>query len=295
MVVSRVAGGCECRHPPCAASCVVAAGAAIARVEASAVGAPGGGSALTRPGESTPRPRVRRRAALRSPRMCGRYVVAFDPQTLVSGFSVVRAPPFPRRWNVAPQSEVPVVHETRDGDRVATPMRWGLVPHWARDPAIGRRLVNARAEGVFEKPSFRQAIRRRRCLLPASGFYEWQATRDGKQPWYVSPRGALPFAMAGMFEAWRASEDDEWQLSCCIVTTAANALMAPIHDRMPVMIAPQDWGRWLARETLEREAIEPMLVGADPATMQAWPVARAVNRASAEGDRLIEPLPASPD
>jgi len=223
--------------------------------------------------------------------MCGRYVVAYDPETLVSGFSVVRVPPFPRRWNVAPQSEVPVVHETRDGDRVVTLMRWGLVPHWARDPSIGHKLNNARAEGVFDKASFRQAIRRRRCLLPASGFYEWQPTPAGKQPWFVTPRGDLPFAMAGMFEAWRPDESSEWVLTCCILTTAANALMAPIHDRMPVMVAPADWARWLARDLQDRDAIAPLLVPPDPATMQAWPVSRAVNRGSAEGAQLIEPLP----
>jgi putative SOS response-associated peptidase YedK len=223
--------------------------------------------------------------------MCGRYVVAYDPETLVSGFSVVRVVPFPRRWNVAPQSMVPVVHETKEGERVATLMRWGLLPHWAKDPALGNKLNNARAEGVFDKPSFRQAVRRRRCLLPASGFYEWQATPSGKQPWYVSPRGELPFAMAGLFEAWRPGEADEWLLTCCVVTTAPNALMMPIHDRMPVMIRPEDWSRWLARDVQEREAIEPLLQPCDPAGMQAWPVSRAVNRGSAEGEALVEPLP----
>ncbi len=222
--------------------------------------------------------------------MCGRYVVAYDPQTLVSGFSVVRVPAFPKRWNVAPQSEVPVVYETREGERVAELMRWGLLPHWAKDPALGQKLNNARAESVFDKPSFRQAVRRRRCLLPASGFYEWQATPSGKQPWYVSPHGDIPFAMAGLFEAWRADADSEWVLTCCILTTEANALMAPIHDRMPVMVAPQDWARWLARDVEQREAIETMLRPADPATMRAWPVARAVNRGSAEGEALIAPL-----
>ncbi len=217
--------------------------------------------------------------------------MAYDPQMLVSGFSVVRVPAFPRRWNVAPQSEVPVVHDTKDGERVAELMRWGLLPHWARDPSLGHKLNNARAESAFDKPSFRQAIRRRRCLLPATGFYEWQATPTGKQPWLVTPRGDLPFAMAGLFEAWRQDESSEWVLTCCVLTTTANALMAPIHDRMPVMVAPEDWSRWLARDVTERESIEPLLVPADPSTMQAWPVSRAVNRGSAEGEALIARLP----
>ena len=118
--------------------------------------------------------------------MCGRYVIAYGPEMLVQGFSATRVVPFPQRYNVAPQSEVPVVFETREGERVARLMRWGLVPHWAKDASIGHKLNNARAEGIADKPSFRQALRRRRCILPASGFYEWQAVPSGegagKQP-----------------------------------------------------------------------------------------------------------------
>jgi putative SOS response-associated peptidase YedK len=225
--------------------------------------------------------------------MCGRYVIAYDPQTLVAGFSVLRVPPFPRRWNVTPQSPVPVVVETRSGERIAELMRWGLVPSWAKDPAVGNKLANARAEGIFERPAFRQAIRRRRCLLPASGFYEWQSTPAGRQPWYFSParadRGGL-LAMAGLFEAWRPAPDAPWLLSCCVITTAANALMAPIHDRMPVLIQAANWAAWLARAATDPAAIEPMLVPAADGMLQAWPVSRAVSRAANEGPELVEPL-----
>jgi putative SOS response-associated peptidase YedK len=225
--------------------------------------------------------------------MCGRYAVAYDPETLISGFSLTRAPAFPRRWNVAPQSPVPVVYETRDGERVAEIMRWGLVPHWARNESLGHKLNNARAEGLYDKPSFRQAARRRRCLLPASGFFEWQATPSGKQPWYITPADEPMFAMAGLFEAWRppaAGPEAPWLLSCCVITTEANALMAPIHDRMPVMLARGDWAAWLSRRAQDPAAVAPLLRAADPATMRAWPVARAVNRGSADGPALIEPL-----
>ena len=170
-------------------------------------------------------------------------------------------------------------------------MRWGLLPHWAKDASLGRKLNNARAETVFAKPSFRQAARRRRCLLPASGFFEWQATPTGKQPWYISPRGDLPFAMAGLFEAWRAAEDADWLLTCCVVTTVPNALMAPIHDRMPVLLAPADWAAWLARDQQDPEPLTPLLAPCDAAGMQAWPVSRAVNRSRAEGEALIDPIP----
>ena len=230
--------------------------------------------------------------------MCGRYVVAYDPNKLISGFSVVRVTPFPKRWNVAPMSMVPVVHDTREGERVADLMRWGLLPHWAKDEKLAAKLNNARAEGMADKPSFRQAVRRRRCLLPASGFYEWQATPEGKQPWYISPRDADAdeplFAFAGLFEAWRApgaGADADWLLTCCIVTTAANALMAPIHERMPVTIAREHWAQWLDRKLQEPAALAPLMAPADPARMQAWPVSRAVGRSSVEGEALIEPLP----
>ncbi len=222
--------------------------------------------------------------------MCGRYVVAYDPETLVSGFSVTRVTPFPKRWNVTPQSDVPVVRETKEGERVVDLMRWGLVPHWAKDASIGHKLNNARAEGVFDKPSFRQAVRHRRCLLPASGFYEWQATPSGKQPWYISASGAPFIALAGLFEAWRPDDDAEWLLSCCIVTTEPNALMAPIHDRMPVIVPPAHWAAWLSRSVQEPAALAPLLVPAPAAGLQAWPVSRAVSRGSAEGAGLVTPL-----
>lgn len=232
--------------------------------------------------------------------MCGRYVVAYDPETLVSGFSLVRAPAFPKRWNVAPQSEVPVVHETREGERIATLMRWGLVPHWARDPAIGHKLNNARSEGAADKPSFRQALRRRRCLLPASGFYEWQAPPPGapksvrKQPWYFSPAPGAPgpglLAMAGLFEAWRPKE--EWLLTCCVLTTSPNGVLAPVHDRMPVLLAPDDWARWLDRGAQDPAGAAELLRPCPDAWLQAWTVARAVSAGRAEGPVLIEPVAA---
>ena len=193
--------------------------------------------------------------------MCGRYVVAYDPETLVSGFSLTRVVPFPRRWNVTPQSPVPVVHETSEGERVAELMRWGLVPHWAKDASIGHKLNNARADGLFDKPSFRQAARRRRCLLPASGFYEWQATPAGKQPWYISAAPASPFlAMAGLFEAWRPNDAEEWLLTCCVVTTDAEC--ADGADPRPHAGDPgagPQWAAWLSRDEQDPAALAPLL------------------------------------
>ena len=225
--------------------------------------------------------------------MCGRYVLAYDPETLVSGFSVTRVTPFPRRYNIAPQSAVPVVYETREGERVAELMSWGLVPHWAKDAAIGHKLNNARADGLFDKPSFRQAARRRRCLLPASGYYEWHTpagAKPVKQPWYFSSAEGAPLAMAGIFEAWRPTADAEWLLTCCIVTVAANALMAPIHDRMPALLAPEQWAQWLSRSEQDAASLAPLLAPCPPEWLRAWPVSRAVSPGSAEGEALIAPL-----
>jgi putative SOS response-associated peptidase YedK len=220
--------------------------------------------------------------------MCGRYVVAYDPETLVSGFSVRESVPFPRQWNLTPQSDVPVVHETKEGERIAVLMRWGLVPHWARDAAIGHKLNNARAETAAEKPSFRQALRRRRCILPASGFYEWQATPSGKQPHYIAARSGEPLALAGLFEAWRPDDSAPWLLSCCILTTTPNAVMAPIHDRMPVILKREDWARWLSRAEQEAAAVEPLLVPAADDLLQARPVSRALNRGEQRPEVIFE-------
>lgn len=236
--------------------------------------------------------------------MCGRYVIAYGPEMLVHGFSATRVVSFPQRYNVAPQPQVPVVYETREGERVAELMRWGLVPHWAKDASIGNKLNNARAESIADKPSFRQAVRRRRCILPASGFYEWQAVAagsgGGKQPWYVSPKGEPLFAFAGLFEAWRPKPDADaeaadWLLTCCIVTTAPNALMATIHDRMPVTLARNNWDAWLSRGVQDPAELAPLMQGQPAEAMQAWPVARTVNRSSAEGAELITPLGSKPE
>ncbi|MCW5636368.1 MAG: SOS response-associated peptidase [Rubrivivax sp.] len=235
--------------------------------------------------------------------VCGRYVVAYDPETLVSGFSVLRVPVFPKRWNVAPQSDVPVIYETRQGERVVELMRWGLVPSWAPDPSLGHKLNNARAEGVFDKPAFKQAVRRRRCLLPASGFYEWQAlpgpgANEGKpgkpvkQPWFISAASGEPLAMAGLFEAWRSAPGAPWLLTCCVLTCEANPLMAPIHERMPVLVARADWATWLSRREQDPAAIAPLLAPPPAEGLLAWPVSRAVSRSASEGPELARPLPA---
>ena len=163
--------------------------------------------------------------------------------------------------------------------------RWGLVPFWAKDPAIGNRMINARAETVAEKPSFRAAFRKRRCLVLADGFYEWKKEGDGKTPYFISLKNGEPFAFAGLWESWSARESDAAIQSATLITTAANNFMATVHHRMPVVLQPDTADRWLAGD-------DQVLgdVAANSPEFIAWPVAKRVNNARNEGADLITRL-----
>lgn len=218
--------------------------------------------------------------------MCGRYVLSIDPAALSEYFALAACEPYAPRWNIPPGTDIPVIRRSPEGGRVAHLLRWGLVPHWAKDKTIGQRLTNARAESVTDKPAFRSAFARRRCLIPADGFYEWKAEGKCKQPYYISLRDGSPLAMAGLWESW-TSPTGEILRSCAIITTAANALMQPIHDRMPAIIAPEHWQDWLAAPP---EAVSHLLAPFPSEPLQAWPVDRRVSKASNDDPGLIEPL-----
>jgi putative SOS response-associated peptidase YedK len=175
--------------------------------------------------------------------MCGRFLLNAPMEALELQFGAVAGMDFGPRFNIAPTNPVPVVKETEVG-RVITLHHWGLIPSWAKDPAMGGRLCNARAETLADKPSFRAAFRRRRCLVPASGFYEWQV-RPGqpKQPYLIQAVSGEPLAFAGLWDLWEGF--DGCLESCTIITTEANHFMAPVHDRMPVVLARADWATWL--------------------------------------------------
>ena len=240
--------------------------------------------------------------------MCGRFTIYPTPTELQEFFDLFRTDDFAPRYNVAPTQTVPIIRHDDDGHRVGNLLRWGLIPPWANSAAEGAKMINCRSESAATKPAFRRAFKERRCLVPASGFYEWQAAAakpgGAKQPWYISPKDAPMFAFAGLFEAWRPHADaegkaavarsEEWLLTCCIVTTAPNAIMAPIHDRMSLILARAHWDAWLNRERHDPAALAPLLQGVAAASMQAWPVSRAVNRGSAEGEALIAPLDPPP-
>lgn len=220
--------------------------------------------------------------------MCGRFALHHHPDVVALAFGLSEAPQFSARYNIAPMSNVAVVRAGKEGARHAVTVRWGLLPRWARDPKLAAKMNNARAETVAEKPSFREAYRRRRCLLPASGFYEWHAEGGRKQPWYIHPRGAELFGFAALWEHWQGPEGA--LETCAIVTTDANAVMRPIHDRMPVILAPADFARWLdCRPDID---VADLLRPCDPAMLDAFKVSAAVNNARNESPALIEPMAA---
>ena len=218
--------------------------------------------------------------------MCGRYALDSPPTLIKARFRLDECIDFAPRYNIPPGTEIPVIRQSPEGKRVLHLLRWGLVPHWAKDPAIGNKLNNARGESVAEKPAFRDAFKRRRCLIPASGFYEWHTEGKFKQPYFISLKSGEPLAMAGLWESWRGPEGEILR-TACIITTGPNAVMAPIHDRMPVILEPVHWAAWLAAPVDE---IAGLVRPLDPEGMQAWPVSRRVSKAVDDDPALIEPV-----
>lgn len=196
-------------------------------------------------------------------------------------------PNLPPRYNIAPSQDVPVVRLKRDrSGRELAMVRWGLVPSWADDPKIGYRLINARAESVAKKPAFRDAFKKRRCLVPANGFYEWEKRDGGKQPWLIRAKGGALLAFAGLWEIWRPPDGEPLQ-SCTIVTCAPNALAGRFHNRMPVILDAADHERWLSGEPEEAST----LLGPCPDDrLEAWPVSPQVNSPKHDDANLITPL-----
>ncbi|WP_424629590.1 SOS response-associated peptidase family protein [Bradyrhizobium sp. SYSU BS000235] len=221
--------------------------------------------------------------------MCGRYIIASPPDALRRLFAYGEQPNMPARFNVAPTQPVPVVI-LENGARHFHLMRWAFMPAWVKDPRQFAVVINARSETVFEKPSFRNAIKRRRCLLPADGYYEWQTARAGKQPFFIHRADGRPVAFAGVAETWSGPNGEEVD-TVAIVTAAARPDMAVLHDRVPVTIDPDDFERWLDSNATENEILSLMVAPAE-GTFIWHAVSRAVNSVANDGPGLIVPLSA---
>ncbi|MFN2138584.1 MAG: SOS response-associated peptidase [Candidatus Promineifilaceae bacterium] len=220
--------------------------------------------------------------------MCGRFALLAPGPVIAEQFGVSVAHEIAPRYNIAPTQPVAAVRLDGDGERELTYFQWGLIPSWAKDPAMGSRLINARSETAAEKPSFRAAYKRRHCLLPASGFYEWRKLNGSKQPTYIRPIGDELFGLAGLWEIWYDAEGSELQ-TCTILTTGPNELMEPIHNRMPVIIDPDDYSTWLdAADYLDQA--QHLLRPYPSDRMQAYSVSTAVNNPRNESAENIRPL-----
>jgi putative SOS response-associated peptidase YedK len=227
--------------------------------------------------------------------MCGRYASSRGATFLADHFEVDEpleeelAP----SWNVAPTDPVAVVLQ-RGRARALRVARWGLVPSWATDPKVGSRFINARAETVASKPAFRAAYARRRCLVPADGYYEWQTDRgeDGrvrKQPWFLSARDGTPLPMAGLYEVWRPPGDGAPLWTCTVLTTSAPDDVGRLHDRTPLLVPRAEWDRWL--DPTREDPGEGLLVPGTPGVLAAWPVTAEVGNVRNDGPQLVQPVP----
>lgn len=248
--------------------------------------------------------------------MCGRYASSRSPQDLAEEFEIDRATlaetltsPVEPDWNVAPTKEVPAVvvrpsgGEDAPAQRQLRTLRWGLVPFWAKDPSIGSKMINARMETVAEKPAYRQAFAKRRCLLPADGYYEWYATdeltkagKPRKQPFFIRPADGSVMAMAGLYEIWRdptrADDDPErFRWTCTVLTTTAEDDLGRIHDRMPLLVERERRTAWLDPERNDPADLAGLLVPATPGLLEAYPVSPRVGNVRNNGPDLVEPLP----
>ena len=217
--------------------------------------------------------------------MCGRFALDTPPKKLAEYFELTGELDFSPSWNIAPSTQILAITADKEGSKHLHKMKWGLIPSWAKDVTIGNKLANARGETVAEKPSFRTAFKNRRCIIPASGFYEWKTEESVKYPWYISLKSGDPMAFAGLWETWNDIQ------SCCIITTDANTLMEPIHDRMPFILSPEQWKTWLSPQEHQADTLLPMIHPHDPELMQAWPVSRELNRVGLRNDAgLLEPV-----
>lgn len=207
--------------------------------------------------------------------MCGRFVVNIPADVLKGIFNLIETPQLEPRYNVAPTQSAAVVRNQGDHNRLDL-LKWGLVPGWSKDLSFGSHLINARSETVAEKPAFRHAIKYRRCIIPTSGFYEWSHTDKKKQPYYIRMAEQTPMCLAGLWESWKAPDGSELE-SFTILTTAANKLVAPIHNRMPVILHPDTFTLWLSHNMHDPDQLQPLFQPFPADQLQTFKVSDLVN------------------
>ena len=219
--------------------------------------------------------------------MCGRYVIISSPEAIRRLFGYLDQPNFPPRYNVAPTQPVPIVR-LAEGERRFALVRWGLIPPWVKDPKTFSLVINARGESVLDKPAFRNAMRRRRCLFPSDGFYDWNEAGGRRRPYFIGPKDGGPIAFAGLWESWMGPNGEEME-TAAIVTTQAKGTLAAIHDRMPVIVPPEAFDLWLDGRKVDANTAAALIAPAREGLLDVYPVSNAVNYVTNDSPELIAP------
>jgi putative SOS response-associated peptidase YedK len=226
------------------------------------------------------------------PPMCGRVIQSGGPvrYAIVDGMNVrdSRLHNYPPRWNAAPSQELLVIRRNhKTGEVSLDPLRWGLIPYWCQDPIGGRKPINAKCETMWKLPTFHEAYRKRRCIVPVDGFFEWKAIKGqkAKQPYAIAMKDGAAFGLAGIWENWKEPASGDWIRTFAIITTDANELVADIHDRMPLILAPADYARWLGEEPDPRDLMQPF----PSELMRMWPISTRVNKPANDDPSIVEP------
>ncbi len=221
--------------------------------------------------------------------MCGRFTFWLTPQQMQECFDLFRVPDYSPRYNIAPTQQVVTIRADEQGKRSGSLQAWGLVPPWSENPNVGSQMINCRSESAATKPAFRRAFRERRCLIPACGFYEWQAAGKETQPWFLSLKSGSPFAFAGLWETW-ADPAGRLLETCTILTTSANEFMAEVHERMPVVVERAAWPLWLDPQLRDPESIQSLLTSSLSEVWQRVPVSRLVNQVRNDHRDCLRPV-----
>ena len=220
--------------------------------------------------------------------MCGRYTFTSAPEAMRQLFRYLEQPNFPPRFNVAPTQPIAIVRLV-EGQRQFALVRWGFLPSWVKDPKTFTLVINARGESVIDKPAFRAAMKRRRCLIPADGFYEWQKAGDRKRPFFIHAKSGAPLAFAGLWETWTGPNGEELE-TAAIVTTRANRTLGAIHERMPVIVPPEAFDLWLDCATVDAATAAALIKPGPEYLLEAYEISTAVNRTANDGPKLLEPV-----